>query len=83
MFSVNDPDNAMCMTKSSRKEVLSKNYNKLLTESFLNHPSTKLIASIAKSSFWDLALDKGVVYHRSRLGPERGSNSQCMTNSLE
>ena len=56
-------NNAIHIAKSSKKEVLSKDYNKLLIDSLSDHPSTKLIASIAKLSswmrIWNLTLDKG------------------------
>ena len=56
----NDPEYAIAIAKSSKREVLKNSYGKLLSESLSIHPSTRLIVSVAKSSsLKDLALDNG------------------------
>ena len=60
---LNDPENASSIAKSSKKAILRKYFTNLLSTSLSNHPSTKLVASVAESSswrrLWDLSLDKG------------------------
>ena len=60
---LNDPENAFSIAKSFKKAILRKYFTNLLSTSLSNHPSTKLVASVAESSswrwLWDLALDKG------------------------
>ena len=60
---LNDPENAFFIAKSSKKAILRKYFTNLLSTSLSNHPSTKLVASVAESSswrrLWDLSLDNG------------------------
>ena len=60
---LNDPENASSIAKSSKKATLRKYFTNLLSTSFSNHPSTKLVVYVAESSswrrLWDLSLDKG------------------------
>ena len=61
---LHDPENATSIVQSSIKDVLRKDYDKLLSESLSHHPSTKLVATVAVSSSWrwlsNMALDRGV-----------------------
>ena len=60
---LHDPDNATSIVQSSKKDILRKDNDELLSESLLHHPSTKLVASVAVSSswrqLWDMAFDRG------------------------
>ena len=61
---LHDPENATSIVQSSKKVILKRDYDKLLSESLSYHPSTKLVATVAMSSsswrwLWDMALDKG------------------------
>ena len=58
-----DPENVTSIVQSSKKDILKKDYDKLLPESLSHHHSMKLVATVAVSSswrrLWDMALDRG------------------------
>ena len=53
---LNDPENAFSIAKSSKKAILRKYFTNLLSTSLSNHPSTKLVVSVAELSSWRICL---------------------------
>ena len=49
-----DPDNAISFVRSSKKNniIMTKDYDKLISNSISHHPSSRVVAAIAMSSSW-------------------------------